>query len=320
LTLQVTELTKRYGTRSALEGISFVASRGDIVGLLGRNGAGKTTTIRLLTTLLAPTSGEFWVAGQPGTAEREIRRRIGVLPESSGFPRHQTAREYLRYHARLFGFTSRAAGLIADNLLDEVGLRGPADLQIGSYSRGMRQRLGIARAMVNDPVVLFLDEPTLGLDPEGQTQIIAMIREISRARDTTVLLSTHMLGEVEEICSRIVILEEGRLVVSGSLHQVITAAVTQRFAAMRVPYDRVEEARQVLTGVSGITVEPLSRENMLQIVLPSSSVADPTDSGAGLNRALAAVVQAGVPVLSFRVEGASLSDAFLALTNAKDGS
>jgi ABC-2 type transport system ATP-binding protein len=220
VTLEANGLTKRYGTRIAVDGLSFTARQGDVVGLLGPNGAGKTTTIRLFTTVLTPTAGEFSVAGVPGSRPAEIRRRVGVLPESAGYPGNQTGREYLRYHARLFGLPRPDADRVATRLLAEMGLDGRAGSRIASYSRGMRQRLGIARALVNDPAVVFLDEPTLGLDPAGQRQVLAMISTITASRGATVILSTHALPEVEQVCDRVLILDHGRVVTSGTVAEV----------------------------------------------------------------------------------------------------
>ncbi len=172
---------KRYGSLVAVADLSFEAAEGEILGVLGPNGAGKTTAIRVLTTILAPTRGTFAVAGVPHTRAAEIRRRIGVLPESAGYPEHQTGEEYLRYHARLYGRSRAGARAVAAALLDEVGLADRARSLISTYSRGMRQRLGIARALVNEPQVVFLDEPTLGLDPAGQRQMLAH-RPSDRAR------------------------------------------------------------------------------------------------------------------------------------------
>jgi len=193
--IEASRLTKRYGARTALDGISFTVEPGEVIGLLGPNGAGKTTTIRLLTTVLEPTGGTFSVTGIPGTRPTAIRQRIGVLPESAGYPARQTGAEFLRYHARLFGRTRHDASGLADRLLAEVGLADRAASRISTYSRGMRQRLGIARALVNDPAVVFLDEPTLGLDPAGQRQVLGIVRETAAERGATVVLSTHTLPE-----------------------------------------------------------------------------------------------------------------------------
>jgi ABC-2 type transport system ATP-binding protein len=223
MTLEAHALTKAYRALVAIEELSFTAEAGEVIGLLGPNGAGKTTAIRVLTTILAPTSGSFTVAGIPHTRPAEIRRRVGVLPESAGYPEQQTGIEFLRYHARLYGHSRASADATAAVLLRDVGLADRQSSPISTYSRGMRQRLGIARALVNDPAVVFLDEPTLGLDPAGQEQIMRVIEGMARERAATVVLSTHLLAEVEEVCSRVLILNRGHLVADGTV-----AEVTQR--------------------------------------------------------------------------------------------
>jgi ABC-2 type transport system ATP-binding protein len=223
MTLEAHALTKAYRALVAIEELSFTAEAGEVIGLLGPNGAGKTTAIRVLTTILAPTSGSFTVAGIPHTRPAEIRRRVGVLPESAGYPEQQTGIEFLRYHARLYGHSRASADTTAAVLLRDVGLADRRSSPISTYSRGMRQRLGIARALVNDPAVVFLDEPTLGLDPAGQEQIMRVIDGMARDRAATVVLSTHLLAEVEAVCSRVLILNRGHLVADGTV-----AEVTQR--------------------------------------------------------------------------------------------
>jgi ABC-2 type transport system ATP-binding protein len=220
-------IVRRYGSLVAVDSLSFAAPRGAILGVLGRNGAGKTTALRILTTILEPDRGSFSVAGLPHTRAEEIRRRIGVLPENAGFPERQTGEEHLRYHARLFGQSRSGARVTAGRLLDRVGLAERGGHLIATYSRGMRQRLGIARALVNDPEVLFLDEPTLGLDPAGQRQVLELVREVASERGVTVLLSTHLLAEVEDTCTRVLILHRGRLVADGSVADVVAGAAGQ---------------------------------------------------------------------------------------------
>ena len=264
---------KRYGSLVAVADLSFEADAGEILGVLGPNGAGKTTAIRVLTTILAPTRGTFAVAGIPHTRAAEIRRRIGVLPESAGYPEHQTGDEYLRYHARLYGRSRAGARAVAAVLLDEVGLADRPRSLISTYSRGMRQRLGIARALVNEPQVVFLDEPTLGLDPAGQRQMLAIVRRIAQERGATVLLSTHLLAEVEETCTRVLILNRGRAVALGTVAEVAARAAAPRAARLSVP-------------------------------------------AADKERALRALAAADVTILGSELEGARLSDAFLAMTEA----
>jgi ABC-2 type transport system ATP-binding protein len=231
-TIEAFGLSKRYGARNALDGLTFAADQGDVIGLLGPNGAGKTTTIRLLTTILEPTGGTFTVAGIPGDRPDRIRQRIGVLPESAGYPARQTGGEFLRYAARLFGQSRRHARTVTDRLLGDVGLGDRAGARISTYSRGMKQRLGIARALINDPDVVFLDEPTLGLDPAGQREILATIDDIRRG--ATVVLSTHTLTEVEQVCTSVLILDHGRLRAAGRIDDIVAGAGSLSDAFLRL--------------------------------------------------------------------------------------
>jgi ABC-2 type transport system ATP-binding protein len=313
-TVEAVRLTKHYGGRSAVQDVSFTASQGEIVGLLGPNGAGKTTTIRLLTTVLVPTSGEFSIAGHPSTSASEIRRCIGVLPESSGYPAHQTGGEYLRFFARLYGLSRSKANSLAAELLATVGLEQRAESSVSTYSRGMRQRLGIARALINDPVVVFLDEPTLGLDPAGQAQVLDLIRTIAKTRAATVVLSTHLLPEVEDVCSKVVILNHGRVAGAGSVGEVISTALIEQSAELRVPIDLVERARTVLAGFPNLAIDQLSEQPDV-LVLAVDGAGTSGGSGDVMNAALAAITAAGIPVLRFELEGARLSDAFFKMTS-----
>ena len=223
-TIEASGLCKRYGARTALDGLTFTADTGEVIGLLGPNGAGKTTAIRLLTTILEPTGGTFTVAGIPGDQPQRIRQRIGVLPESAGYPDRQSGAEYLRYAARLFGRSRPDARTAAERLLADVGLSERAGARIATYSRGMKQRLGIARALVNDPAVVFLDEPTSGLDPAGQGEILATISDVARQRGATVVLSTHTLTEVEQVCDNLLILDRGKLRAAGPIAEIVAGA------------------------------------------------------------------------------------------------
>ena len=303
-------LGKRYGSVVALENLTFSVQAGEVLGVLGLNGAGKTTAIRILTTILAPDHGGFSVAGVPHTRPSEIRRRVGVLPESAGYPARQTGEEYLRYFARLFGHSREGARALAEELLAQVGLSERRHSLIAGYSRGMRQRLGIARALVNDPQVVFLDEPTLGLDPAGQRQVLALVRQITAERGATVLLSTHLLAEVEEACSRVIILNRGRLVAEGTVSAIARRAAAPRSARLSVAAEDVNRAREILAASAGVErVESANgRQGSLIALLDGGSSAD------AMNEGLRALMGAGVAVLAFELEGARLSDAFLAMT------
>ncbi|MBA3735708.1 MAG: ABC transporter ATP-binding protein [Actinobacteria bacterium] len=301
---------KEYGDLTAVEDLTFSVQQGEILGVLGPNGAGKTTAIRVLTTVLAPTRGTFSVAGVPHTRASEIRLRIGVLPESAGYPERQTGREYLQYHARLYGQSVRGASATADELLREVGLHERRNSSIDAYSRGMKQRLGIARALVNSPEVVFLDEPTLGLDPAGQRQVLALVRRIANQRGATVLLSTHLLAEVEETCTRVLILNRGRVAADGTVAEVSRLAAAPRSARLRVPQDSVREALQVLSQARGIKAAELAdgRPGALTLTLHDDPGRPPPSA------VLCDLANGGVPVLAYELEGVRLSDAFLEMT------
>jgi ABC-2 type transport system ATP-binding protein len=312
LAVEARGVRKEYGALVAVEDLTFAVERGQILGVLGPNGAGKTSAIRVLTTILAPTRGTFAVAGVPSTRPADIRQQIGVLPESAGYPERQTGSEYLRYHARLFGHRKESARAVAAALLAEAGLSASARAPSGSDSRGMRQRLGIARALVNEPEVLFLDEPTLGLDPSGQRQVLTLVRRIARERGATVLLSTHLLGEVEEICSRVLILNRGRVAAEGTVAEVSRQAAAPRSARLRVEVDSVSEALRILAGERGIRAVELAdgQPGTLALTLEDQQGTTP------MNGALCALAEGGVSVLFFELEGARLSDAFLAMTES----
>jgi ABC-2 type transport system ATP-binding protein len=305
---------KDYGSLAAVHDLSFAVDAGEVLGVLGPNGAGKTTAIRVLTTILSPSRGRFAVAGIPSTRSREIRRRIGVLPESAGYPERQTGEEYLTYHARLHGHTRRSARAVASRLLDEVGLLPRRGSLIASYSRGMRQRLGIARTLVNDPGVVFLDEPTLGLDPAGQRQVLAHVRKIARERGAAVLLSTHLLTEVEENCSRVLILNRGRVVAEGTVSEIVRRAAAPRSGRLQVAPEQADRAAAALAGVADIArVTRDGRPGWLSVAFASPGT---RYEDASLNAAVRALLEAGIVLISFQLEGARLSDAFLAMTEA----
>jgi len=311
-TVEARGLTKNYGGVLAVDKLSFNAGAGEVIGLLGPNGAGKTTAIRMLTTILSPTAGTFAVAGVPHTRPAEIRRRVGVLPESAGYPEQQAGAEFLRYHARLFGHSRASAQSTAGALLEQVGLAERGASRIGTYSRGMRQRLGIARALVNDPDVVFFDEPTLGLDPAGQRQVLRLVEAIARDRGATVLLSTHFLAEVEDICSRVLILNRGRVVAEGTVAEVTRRASAPRRARFRVPAEMLERALAVLSQVPGLKdAQPLDgRPDWVAVHFDEGQANAHVD----VSHAVRALADNDVQLLAFELEGARLSDAFLEMT------
>jgi ABC-2 type transport system ATP-binding protein len=307
--VEASGIVKRFGSLVAVEDLTFSVEAGEVLGVLGPNGAGKTTAIRILTTILRPTQGTFSVAGVPQGRSAEIRRRTGVLPESAGYPEHATGGEYLRYHARLFGQSRASASATAATLLGQVGLAERAGSLVAEYSRGMRQRLGIARALVNDPRVVFLDEPTLGLDPAGQRQVLELVRRLAHHRGATVLLSTHLLAEVEETCGQILILNRGRVVAAGTVAEVVRRAAAPRTARLRVHADRAGEASRTLEGLPGWSSVEGTGDGTG--TLRANLVGDASRAGADGLRAL---LENDIELLAFEVESARLSDAFLAMT------
>lgn len=312
-------LCKSYGRRHALQGLSFSLKAGRILGFLGPNGAGKTTSIRILTTMLEPQSGHFVIDGIHSEHPEEIRRRIGVLPENLGFPKQATGIEYLTFFGRLYGRSRTQAWELGMALLEDVGLQKRARSLIGTYSHGMKQRIGIARALVNDPIVVFLDEPTLGLDPRGQQELLDLIQRIARERGTGVVLCSHMLSEIEDICDDVVILNAGQMVAKGSVTEVIGRVqrniMLGNALRIQVPAASLAKAKQALKAVLPglMKVNQFGEmEGWLRIELVES--ADDTQTHLINNKILSTLIRARIPVLSFESEGSRLQDVFLRLT------
>ena len=209
--VNVDNLVKRYNDYTALDGLNFGVEEGDIFGFLGPNGAGKTTTIRILTGIIKADSGNILINGYDIFREpMAVKEIINALPESNGYYEWMTAREYLEFFSNLY--EEEMSGQEIDSLLEAVGLNGKEGHLIRSYSRGMKQRLGIARAIVNRPKLLFLDEPTNGLDPNGRRDIHDLLIDLNKEHGTTIFLSTHLLDDVERLCNRIAIINYGKIV------------------------------------------------------------------------------------------------------------
>ena len=217
-------LTKHYGDAVAVDGLDLTVERGEVFGLLGPNGAGKTTTILMLLGLSEPTSGTADVLGlDPVHHALEVKRRVGYVPDTVGFYDDLTGRENLRYTTRLNRLTRTEAETRIDAVLVDVTLADRADDPVGTYSRGMRQRLGVADALVKQPAILIMDEPTVAIDPEGVEELLALIRRLRDDRGVTVVLSSHLLQQVQSVCDRIGIFVGGRLVAHGSMSELSAA-------------------------------------------------------------------------------------------------
>ncbi len=219
--IEIQSLTKCYGSITAVDNLNLSISKGEIFGLLGPNGAGKTTTILMLMGLSEPTSGTISVAGLNPTREPiKVKRIVGYMPDNIGFYGDMTGRENLYYTAKLNRIPEEQQDELIDSLLAKVGLKDAADRKVREYSRGMRQRLGVADVLLKDPEVVFLDEPTLGLDPEGTTELLEIITELGKKEGKTVLISSHLLHQVQAICDRVGIFVKGKLVAAGTISEL----------------------------------------------------------------------------------------------------
>jgi ABC-2 type transport system ATP-binding protein len=214
-------LTKAYGSMVAVNQLDLQVEEGEIFGFLGPNGAGKTTTILMLLGLSQPTSGSAQIQGYDSTRESlKVRRITGYLPENVGFYGDMSARANLTYTARLNRIADKESSAKIDSILAKVGLGDVHDQRVETFSRGMRQRLGIADVLIKDPRVVILDEPTLGLDPEGVNQALDMITSMSRDQGITIIISSHLLQQVQKICHRVGIIAKGRLVAVGPIDRL----------------------------------------------------------------------------------------------------
>ena len=217
--ISIKNLTKSYGHHKAVDDLSLEIQPGEFYAFLGPNGAGKTTTIRMITGILRPDSGNITVGGHPLGERKEIAKLIGVVPEGRGFYEWMTATEYLHFFANIYGVLREDQEKLITSLLMEVDLEKRKNSKIGTYSRGMRQRLGLARALISKPQILILDEPTLGLDPQGQESVQKLLKKLN-TEGVTIFLSSHLLDEVSKMCSRVGILHNGRLLTEGTVEKI----------------------------------------------------------------------------------------------------
>jgi len=219
--VQTVELTKRYGAQVAVDRLTLEVCEGEVFGFLGPNGAGKTTTILMLLGLSEPSSGTARVCGlDPTRAPVPVKRLVGYLPENVGFYEDMTGYDNLQYVTRLNGVRDRDARPRIEGALETVGLAGERRKRVAAYSKGMRQRLGIAEVLVRQPRVVFLDEPTVGLDPDATQRMLELIRSLSRDQGMTVFLSSHLLDQVQRVSDRVGIMLAGRLVAAGPIDEL----------------------------------------------------------------------------------------------------
>ncbi|MFQ5613468.1 MAG: ATP-binding cassette domain-containing protein [Anaerolineae bacterium] len=308
--IEVENLTKYYNRRPAVDDISFQIHEGAIFGFIGPNGAGKTTTIRILTTLLKPTSGRVVVDGHAIDGDPfHVRRVVGYMPDFFGVYTDMTVWEYLDFFSACYDIPSAERPGLVKDLLTLVDLSHRRDDFVDSLSRGMKQRLCLARALVHDPKILVLDEPASGLDPRARVEFRDLLLELQRL-GKTIFFSSHILADIAEVCTDVGIIEAGRLVAQGDIEAMKRHLRQDHHLRIRVLGDSVEQARSILAAVQGVQRLEVAAANggdwEVQVQFSGDKAAI-----SGLLRQL---VLGEVPVLAFSEEADSLEDVFMKLT------
>jgi ABC-2 type transport system ATP-binding protein len=257
--IETENLTKRYGDFTAVNNLSLVVGKGEIFGLLGPNGAGKSTTILMLMGLTEPTGGHVKVCGlDPVRQPIEVKRRVGYLPEDVGFYDDLTGYENLVYTARLNGLSDNEAGQKALHLMKQVGLPDQIEKKTGKYSKGMRQRLGLADVLIKNPEVIILDEPTLGIDPAGIREFLELIVSLSRENGITVLFSSHHLHQVQQVCDRVGIFVNGSLLAEGNISSLARQLFSGNLFRVEAKIAATEPE------IPGVATDNISAENLTE--------------------------------------------------------
>ena len=308
--IQLEHVLHRYGATVALRDLSLTVAEGEVFSLLGHNGAGKTTTVRIINGLLAPASGSVRVFGlSPLMDGAAVRRRTAVLTESPTLDDRLTARETLRAFAEMYDVAAQDVASRTDALLAEFGIAERADDRVGGFSRGMKQRLSLARALVHDPDLLFLDEPTAGLDPVATQQLHQSVRQMARGRGRTVVLCTHNLVEAQALSDRVAVLGDGALLALGTPGELARRMAPRLEVSLELDPAQLATATSVIGTLDGLTVSP-ERAGMLRV--------------AGIAREripelAARLVGAGVSLYRLEPHEPSLTDAYFALQHQGNG-
>ena len=314
--IETQNLTKRYGALIAVDALSLSVEQGAIYGFVGPNGAGKTTTMRMMTTLLQPTSGQAWIAGASITKDpRGVRRAIGYMPDFFGVYDDMKVWEYLDFFAACYEIPEGARKALINDLLELVDLAHRREDMVDTLSRGMKQRLCLARTLAHDPRILILDEPASGLDPRARIEIRELLLELSRL-GKTIFFSTHILADVAEICTQVGIVEAGRLVAQGSLDEMQRRLAPNRRLHVTL-LGKLDEARQALTRRAGVLAVKDHEASAGASAAPGApAVLDVDFSGddAGVSALLQDLVGRGVPVLHFSESVHDLEDVFMQAT------
>jgi ABC-2 type transport system ATP-binding protein len=307
--IEIRALEKHYGQVRALDGLDLTVETGSVFGFLGPNGAGKTTTLRILTGLAKASGGQASIAGVPVSDRQAVSRLVGYLPEEPAFYRWMTPLEMLDHIGRVFGQTADERKRQARQLLELVGLADVARRRIGGFSRGMRQRLGLAQALMNDPQVLLLDEPVSALDPQGRKEVLEMIAAL---KDTaTIFMSTHILADVERICDQVGIIDHGRLVTEGRRSELLARYHTDAILVELEP-GHEQALAAWLKDLKADWLSHLSMEGVIARIQVK-------DIEVARKELLGSLGRLKLPVLRFEVSTPDLEDVFLQLVNANGG-
>ena len=302
--IEIKRLTKYYGDLAALSELDLVINPGEIFGFIGPNGAGKTTTMRILATLLEPSSGQAFIDGLDVTKKgKKVRRMVGYMPDFMGVYDDLKVFEYLEFFAAAFGIERKKRQTIVQGVLELTDLQSKQKFTVDSLSRGMQQRLGLARVLIHDPKVLVLDEPASGLDPRARIEIRELLRELKRM-GKTIMISSHILSELEEICDHIGIIEHGRLVFSGTMEAIRHRIGIHSKVRVQVTDDQ-DKAVELLTALPEVK-EVKARGRFIAVTFQDGEITDGI-----IARTL---VHGGIDIISLEPEQIKLDDAFLKLT------
>jgi ABC-2 type transport system ATP-binding protein len=306
--IEVRDLSRTFDGKKVLRGLNFSVGKGEVFGFLGPNGAGKTTTMRILLGLLGATSGEALVFGASLAEQDRLRQRIGVLLENNGIYDQLSARENLEYYAGLYGLedsSDRAA-----KMLEFAGLSDRADDLVGTFSAGMKRKMGLARAIIHDPEILFLDEPTSGLDPEAQVLVRDLILHLSSQESMTVFMNSHHLAEVERVCSKVAILHQGSIRAFDTVDHLRARSGRPQLALLLADTRQTSAALEILPQIPGVTGAEEDRNRIL-VTLTEGFPAAPV---------LTRLVQEGIGVEEATKVARSLEEIYLGVVQEAEGS
>ena len=311
--IEIRDLSKTFAKRLAVDHVNLTVESGEIFGLVGPNGAGKTTTMRMLVTLLQPDRGEILVGGHSvGKAPREVRRLIGFMPDSFGVYGDMTVQEYLDFFGACYQIPPAQRLSLINDLLELVDITHRRDDMVDTLSRGLKQRLGLARVLIHDPNILVLDEPASGLDPRARVEIRELLLEIARL-GKTIIFSSHILADVAELCTRVGIMEGGKLVAVGTLDQLTEKAVPHRLIRVAfINQIQVENAQSALAALPGIAAvraqDGLGKAEW--VALEAEFIGDDE----ALRALLANLIAQGLPIVHFSEDTHNLEEVFMRTT------